>query len=69
MQNNLDALIEATRHLSDDEREQLLRALLQESKDSHPSHRITELRGLGKALWNEVDAQDYVNAERDSWDN
>ena len=69
MQANLDALIESTKHLSDDERKQLLRVLLQESKDARPSHRITELRGLGKALWNEVDAQDYVSAERDSWDN
>jgi len=26
------------------------------------------LRGLGKEVWNNIDAQEYVNAERDSWE-
>ncbi|HTK05603.1 MAG TPA: hypothetical protein VL485_00390 [Ktedonobacteraceae bacterium] len=29
---------------------------------------ITELCGLGKEIWDGVDAQEYVNQERDSWD-
>jgi len=29
--------------------------------------RITELRGLGKEVWAGQDAQEYVDAERDSW--
>jgi hypothetical protein len=32
-----------------------------------PKHSIFELRGLGKEIWNGVDAQEYVNQERDSW--
>lgn len=28
---------------------------------------ILELRGLGKEIWQGVDAQAYVDAERDSW--
>jgi hypothetical protein len=28
--------------------------------------RITELRGLGKEIWQGVDAQEYVDAERES---
>jgi hypothetical protein len=32
-----------------------------------PLHEITELEGLGKEVWNSIDAQEYVNAERDSW--
>ncbi|MFN6468874.1 MAG: hypothetical protein RMY36_004250 [Nostoc sp. SerVER01] len=32
-----------------------------------PKHSILELRGLGKEIWNGVDAQEYVNQERDSW--
>lgn len=28
---------------------------------------ITGLRGLGKEIWQGVDAQEYVNRERDSW--
>ncbi|MEQ8465893.1 hypothetical protein [Coleofasciculus sp. F4-SAH-05] len=32
-----------------------------------PKRSILELRGLGKEIWNGMDAQDYVNQERDSW--
>lgn len=32
-----------------------------------PKHSILELEGLGKELWNGIDAQEYVNQERDSW--
>ncbi len=28
---------------------------------------IRELRGLGKEVWNNIDAQQYVDQERDSW--
>ncbi|BCL36068.1 hypothetical protein [Nostoc sp. MS1] len=34
---------------------------------SKPKRSILELRGLGKEIWNWVDAQEYVNQERDSW--
>lgn len=29
---------------------------------------ILELQGLGKELWQDIDAQEYVNRERASWD-
>ncbi|MFB8790964.1 MAG: hypothetical protein U7123_19440 [Potamolinea sp.] len=32
-----------------------------------PKRSILELEGLGKELWNGIDAQEYVNQERDSW--
>ncbi len=32
-----------------------------------PKRSILELRGLGKEIWKDVDAQEYVNQERDSW--
>jgi hypothetical protein len=25
------------------------------------------LEGLGKEIWSEIDAQEYINRERDSW--
>jgi hypothetical protein len=28
---------------------------------------INGLRGLGKEIWQGIDAQDYVDQERDSW--
>lgn len=32
-----------------------------------PIDPIEELRGLGREVWNGVDAQDYVDRERDGW--
>lgn len=29
---------------------------------------IYDLKGVGKEIWRGIDAQDYVNKERDSWD-
>ncbi|KAB8315635.1 hypothetical protein SD81_030140 [Tolypothrix campylonemoides VB511288] len=29
-----------------------------------PKRSILELRGLGKEVWNDIDAQEYVNQER-----
>lgn len=38
-------------------------------KDNNDKKRsIGELRGLGKEIWQGIDAQEYVNQERDSWD-
>ena len=28
---------------------------------------IMELEGLGKEVWQKIDAQEYINQERDSW--
>jgi hypothetical protein len=28
---------------------------------------ILELRGLGKEIWQDIDAQDYIDQERASW--
>jgi len=33
-----------------------------------PLHSLAELHGLGKGLWEGVDAQEYVNSLRDEWD-
>jgi hypothetical protein len=32
-----------------------------------PMHRLTELEGLGKEIWEGIDAQEYVNRLRDEW--
>ena len=69
MQTNIEALIEAAKHLTPEDQERLVQALRQQPESSTRQRRITEMRGLGKELWQGVDAQEYVNAERDSWDN
>jgi hypothetical protein len=61
-----EELVEAASRLAPEERERLIRALTQPTLE--PEHEITELRGLGKEVWNNIDAQEYVNAERDSWE-
>jgi hypothetical protein len=62
---NLDDLIAAANRLPPEERRRLIDAL----RDQAPArqHHITELRGRGKKIWRGVDAQEYVNSERDSW--
>lgn len=32
-----------------------------------PKRSILELRGKGKEIWSGIDAQEFVNQERDSW--
>ena len=31
------------------------------------AHRITELKGLGKEIWEGIDVQQYIDQERNSW--
>ena len=69
MQTNIEALIEAAKHLTPEDQERLVQALRQQPESPERQRRITEMRGLGKELWQGVDPQEYVNAERDSWDN
>ena len=47
---------------------QELIARVQRRMSSEGSRSILELRGLGKEIWHGIDAQTYVDAERDSWD-
>ena len=68
MQTNLEELIKAAQHLTREEQQKLLDAL-RSAQPLEPPRRITEMRGLGKDLWRGVDPGDYLNAERDSWDN
>jgi tripartite-type tricarboxylate transporter receptor subunit TctC len=67
MQHDVERLIKAAKTLSEEDRQRLLAALTQ--TESRPQRRITELRGLGKEVWAGRDAQEYVDEERDAWDN
>ncbi len=42
--------------------------LVQRETVSKSQRGIRELRGLGKEVWGNMDAQTYVNQERESWD-
>ena len=47
-----------------------LAALVRSRMASQPRarHSILELQGLGKEIWQDIDAQEYIDRERASWD-
>jgi hypothetical protein len=66
-----ERVLNMTKHLELPEQLQLLEALsrivrLQVEQTQERS--ILELEGLGAEIWQDVDAQEYINQERASWD-
>ena len=53
--------------LSRVEQQQLLAELAARLQQSGPKHRVTEFRGVGKGNPIGMDAQEYINQERDAW--
>lgn len=45
-----------------------LAALVRQQMAPAPPQSVKALRGLGKEIWQGIDAQEYVNRERDAWD-
>jgi hypothetical protein len=39
-----------------------------QKKKSEKPRSLRELRGLGKEVWGDIDPDEYVAQERDSWD-
>ncbi|MGD0294615.1 MAG: hypothetical protein ABSB30_12230 [Terracidiphilus sp.] len=65
-----ESALQMAESLSLEERLRLIEELKSrtgESAASEPQHSIMELRGLGKEIWEGIDAQEYVNSERASW--
>ena len=42
--------------------------ILSEALEAPKELSILELRGLGKEIWEGIDAAEYIRRERDSWD-
>ena len=69
-----DLYLQHIRELPLAERMQLLALIAQDlaiESDrvvEQPKHDIMELHGLGKEIWEGIDAQEYVNELRDEWD-
>jgi sensor domain CHASE-containing protein len=59
-------LLQEVEKLSRLERQQLLETIKSSLEQSLP-HQLQELKGLGKEMWQDRDAQEYVNQERDAW--
>ena len=45
----------------------VIKILLDTQNAAESAHKVTELAGLGKEIWQNEDAQSYVNKERSSW--
>lgn len=62
-------ILEQAKTLSKHERKELVKALI-DTLDEEPQQQrsILELRGLGKDIWQGIDAQEYVDQLRDEWD-
>lgn len=54
--------------LLEDLAEQIRQQLLLKQVPPKRKHSILELEGLGQEIWKGIDAQEYINQERDSWD-
>jgi hypothetical protein len=66
-----DDVLRRIQRLSPDDQLRLLEdvaSLVRREVTSQARRRsILELRGLGREIWQDVDAQDYINEERTSW--
>jgi len=65
MSLTIEEIIAAAAQLPEKDRLRLVQALSAGATDSRRS--VTELRGLGKEIWRQKDAQEYADQERDSW--
>jgi hypothetical protein len=55
--------------LSTEDRLRLIAMLAQDLAAANPRERsVMELHGLGKEIWEGIDAQEYVNSLREEWD-
>jgi hypothetical protein len=46
-----------------------LAAMLRQEDLLRPRRSILEFGGIGQEAWKGIDAQEFINQERDSWDN
>lgn len=65
---SLQTAIEIIDDLTQEERKQLISVLVDRLTEKPKKHSLLELEGLGKEIWEGVDAQEYVNQLRDEWD-
>ena len=68
---NVEALYQKQiRKLPAQARLQLLALIAQDLATPGPGkqHRVSELQGLGKEIWQGIDAQEYVDKLRREWD-
>ena len=62
-------LLNSIRGMDPEDQLQLLEdiAAMVKNRLGNKKHSILELRGLGKEIWEGIDAAEYVERERNSW--
>lgn len=68
-------IMEKAKALSWQEQKELIKLLVDALAVDAPSeiasqkrHRLSDLRGLGADIWQDIDPQEYVDQLRDEWD-
>ncbi len=63
-------LLEEAKRLKQWQQKELIKLLVDHlaSQPPKPKRSLLELQGLGKEIWQGVDAQEYINELRDEWD-
>jgi len=65
-----EKLLDEVEKLNQSEQLRLLEkiaVLIRRRTTARPRHSILELHGLGKSIWKDIDAQQYIDKERKSW--
>jgi hypothetical protein len=68
---SIEMLMPKIRALSAEDRKQLISLIVDtftESEHSEKKHSLVELEGLGKEIWEGIDAKEYVAELRREWD-
>jgi len=70
---SLQEVLREAENLTREEQSQLIKLLLDRvlpsvEKQTDSPHSLKELRGLGKEIWAGIEVQDYINQQRDEWD-
>lgn len=62
-------IMQQAQALSPQERKELVKLLIDslDVRQAGPRRRLSELRGLGKEIWQGIDAQEYVDQLHDEW--
>lgn len=62
-------IMEQAQALSPQERKELVKLLVESiSVEASRPRRLSDLRGLGREIWQDIDVQTYINDLRDEWD-
>lgn len=66
---NFEAVVQEIRAMSIQERKRLISIIVDTlAEPEGEDHSLLELEGLGREIWQGMDAQDYVNQLRSEWD-